>query len=564
MSGLIKNNWHLIVYLFLSIFSIIPLLSPGFFPMHDDTQVARVFEMAKSLSHGMFPVRWVEDLGYGAGYPIFNFYSVLPYYIGGMLTLIGINALDSTKIIVMLTLIASGISMFFLVKEFFGKLAGLVSATIYLYFPYHALNIYVRGDLAEATAYVLTPLVFLGLFKIHFAKSLKISMVLSALSIAAVIISHNLSAFMLFIFVFLFIIFSTVFGKNKVRLLMSYVLILVLAFLLSAFYSLPAILEMKYANVLSIIGGGSAYRDHFVCLEQLWDSPWGFGGSAPGCLDGMSFKLGKLNIILAFLAFMLFIANVKKIKERLFIVSFSFLSFALSIFMTLEFSLPFWSLPFMDFLQFPWRFLNFAGLFISVISGYLIWQVKELFGNKICSMLVLAVLFLTLLFNARLFFPLTIHDRDSSFYTNSKYLKWTVSKVSDEYLPKNFTKPSQDVDLRESSFDIVHGGGEIEVLSNKTQDNRARINLLRDGTVRANIAYFPSWKIYVGEQESSYVIKGDGLYVDLPSGKHLLTAKFVQTPIEKVSNALSIIGLLGIIIVIIRKSGYLFYGKKTS
>ena len=66
------------------------------------------------------------------------------------------------------------------------------------------------------------------------------------------------------------------------------------------------------------------------------------------------------------------------------------------------------------------------------------------------------------------------------------------------------------------------------------------------------------------EQESSYVIKDDGLYVDLPSGEHLLTVKFVQTPIEKTGNSLSLIGLLGIVVVIIGKPGYLFYGKKTS
>src|SRR3989344_7432143 len=112
---IVKKNWYLVLYLLLSVFSILPLFSPGFFPMHDDTQVARVFEMAKSLSHGMFPVRWVEDLGYGFGYPIFNFYSVLPYYVGGILTNIGIEALSATKIVFILALIGAGVSMFFLV-----------------------------------------------------------------------------------------------------------------------------------------------------------------------------------------------------------------------------------------------------------------------------------------------------------------------------------------------------------------------------------------------------------------------------------------------------------------
>ena len=557
MVNFFKKNMFPIVYFILSIFAILPLLSPGFFPMHDDTQVARVFEMAKSLSDGMFPVRWVEDLGYGAGYPIFNFYSALPYYIGGILTALGISALDSTKLIFIIALVGSGASMFFLVKEFFGKLGGLVSSIIYLYFPYHAVNVYVRGDLAEATAYTFSPLVFLSLFKIHEGSEIsKKYIILGSLSIAAVILSHNLSFLMLFIFVGIFILASLILTKNKNNLL-SYALTLGLAFLLSAFYSIPAILEMRYTNIVSIIGGGSYWRDHFICINQLWDSPWGFGGSAPTCIDGISFKLGKLNVLLSILAFVLFMINFRKIKDKFFLI-FSFAGLIFSIFITLEYSYIIWRLPLMDFLQFPWRFLNFTGLFISIAAGYLIWKIKKYSGDKISIALASIVILLTLAYNTVLFNPKTIHDRESDFYTNGTYLKWTISKISDEYLPKNFIKPSSERDLRKSPFDIVKGNGEQEILVNKTQENKSRINLLEDGTVRANIAYFPAWKMFIDNRESSYIIKGDGLYINLLKGRHILTTKFVQTPIEKISNLLSLIGLLGVIVVIIP------YGKKTS
>jgi uncharacterized membrane protein len=78
--NLLKRFLPLIIIIVLSFFAIKPLFHPGFFPIHDDTQVARVFEMTKSLQAGMFPVRWVSDLGYGLGYPIFNFYAPLSYY----------------------------------------------------------------------------------------------------------------------------------------------------------------------------------------------------------------------------------------------------------------------------------------------------------------------------------------------------------------------------------------------------------------------------------------------------------------------------------------------------
>ena len=184
--------------------------------MHDDTQVVRVDQMFQALRLGQFPVRFVPDLGYGYGYPIFNFYAPLPYYVGGFLTLIGFDSLVATKIIFALALILSGVSMFVLVKEFFGKSPALVSSVVYLYFPYHAVNTYVRGDLAELFAYAFLPLVFLSLFKIHYnSKISRFYLILGALSIAAVVISHNLSAFMLFIFIFLFIVLSLFTKKER-------------------------------------------------------------------------------------------------------------------------------------------------------------------------------------------------------------------------------------------------------------------------------------------------------------------------------------------------------------
>src|SRR3989304_8222601 len=124
---IIKNIFPILIVLILSFFSIKPLLMSGFFPIHDDTQVARVYEMGKALSDGMFPVRWVSDLGYGYGYPIFNFYAPLAYYIGGFFNLIGFDALVATKIMFALGILLSGIFMYFLAREFWGEVGGMVS-----------------------------------------------------------------------------------------------------------------------------------------------------------------------------------------------------------------------------------------------------------------------------------------------------------------------------------------------------------------------------------------------------------------------------------------------------
>ena len=73
----------LLLLLIFSFWAVRSLLESGYFPMHDDTQVGRIIAMGRALRNGQFPVRWVSDLGYGYGYPIFNFYGPLPYYLGG-------------------------------------------------------------------------------------------------------------------------------------------------------------------------------------------------------------------------------------------------------------------------------------------------------------------------------------------------------------------------------------------------------------------------------------------------------------------------------------------------
>src|SRR3989338_2731644 len=162
---IIKNIFPIFIVLILSFFSIKPLLMSGFFPIHDDTQVARVYEMGKALSDGMFPVRWVADLGYGYGYPIFNFYAPAFYYISGFLTALGLNALLSTKLTAIFAILLSTVSMYLLTKEFWGRWGGILSAVLYTYAPFHAVDIYVRGAFAESFAYGLLPLPFLGLYK---------------------------------------------------------------------------------------------------------------------------------------------------------------------------------------------------------------------------------------------------------------------------------------------------------------------------------------------------------------------------------------------------------------
>ena len=546
----IKNILPLLIVVGLSYWAIKPLFIHGFFPIHDDTQVARVFEMGQSLGDGMFPVRWVSDLGYSYGYPIFNFYGPLAYYLGGFFILLGLNALFATKAMMILGILLAGVGMYFLSRQFWGEVGAILSALLYMYAPYHAVEVYVRGDVSEFFAYALIPFVFYALWQIFKKRTWKY-VALGSLSYAGIVLSHNLSAMMITPFILAFSLFlyfsSHTTGKRYFVFLPIFV-----GVLLSAFYWLPVFPEMKYTNVLSVVGGGSDYRDHFVCPMQLWNSPWGFGGSSAGCLrDGLSFKLGKLHIMLFLLSLVSLFFFRKSMKEKFAVTLFFIVSFAFSIFLTFDASKFIWQvIPQMAFLQFPWRFIVLAVFFMSFVSGAVLWAFQT---KKLPKFLYLGIgvvlISLTIFINVETFNPLTIINKSSDDYTNQDSLTWFTSKISDEYMPVGFSKPKNKNEVPGGRISLQDSSAKILSLQSKTQKIAAVVEAQRGTMAVLNIAYFPAWHVYVDQKEVNYKKSNKGLILEIPAGRHTLVAAFVQTPIEKAADFLTIVGVivLGII-----------------
>jgi uncharacterized membrane protein len=551
---ILKNLIPLFFVLLSSVFSIIPFLHFGFFPIHDSTQVQRVFEMTKALTDGMFPVRWVADLGFGYGYPIFSFYAPLSYYLGSIINLLGFDALLATKIMMVLGILIAGVSMYFFAKEIWGKSGAVLSALLYVFVPYHAVDVFVRGDVAEFWAYALIPFIFYGLLGVH--KTGKFRFVLiGAFSFAGIIMSHNLTAMMITPFVLLFAMLLFI-GNKKTGV--NFLLTLFFGIMLSAFYWLPALTEINLTNVFSQIGGGADYKDHFVCLSQLWSSPWGFGGSTKGCVDGLSFMIGKLHIILFIISILIsglcLKLKIGESKKIIMIVFFSIVLF-ISVFLTLESSKFIWDLlrP-MSFFQYPWRFLLPTAFFISIIAGSSFYYLESISKNKWVNILILLILSLTVVgFNYKYFNAQEYVSVSENSFINQNYLKFNTSQISSEYMPKHFKKPENITQIpnfnRLSTKDLA-----VTVVRHKTQEIEFKLAVKKEGKYTFPIAYFPAWKASLDAKEIQIKQNENGITVNLPSGPHILKFVFIQTPIELFSDIITLTGILIIILgIILRK-----------
>ncbi len=538
-----KRLFGLVIVLVLAFFIIRPLFAVGYFPMHDDTQVARVVVMGRALRQGQFPVRWVTDLGYGYGYPIFNFYGPLPYYVGGFFYALGLSGLVATKIMMAVGLVFAGVSMYLVLAEIIGISGGILAAVLYMFAPYHAVQAYVRGSVGEYYTLVFLPLIFWGFWKVYTKKQAISGILVGSVGIGGLIISHTILGYAGLLFVaFTGIVLGIYSLKSRrdTQHIKKIIFLIMLGLGLSAFFWLPAIAEMKYTNVASQITSTANFREHFVCPIQLWDSFWGFGGSAKGCLDGLSFKIGKEHLILGFIVLLAALLGFLRDSRAKYIVGIGFLILLLSCFFMLSISQQIWEiLPLFSYVQYPWRFLTFAIFGLSLMAS----QIVYISRHKVIRFLFVVLSIAAVLFiEIKRFVPQYVYNRAAADFETATDIRYRASKISDEYLPKAVPRPE---DAQSVVRDTIAKSDMYAAEIVETTDTYKKIafHAKADIKVQVNTAYFPGWQYVVNIDEVMPAIEHGLPNILIPSGDSVLQMRFSNTPVRTIGNMLSFLSV---------------------
>lgn len=410
----IKVNYTFLLVILLSAFSFVRMLKPGIYSMQD-FHLFRLYEFDKCVKSLQIPCRWVPDAGLGYGEPLFNFYGQIPYAAGEIFHLVSFSFIDSIKILFILSLLGSGISMYFLAKEVWkDKFGALVSSIIYIYAPYRALDVWVRGALPEALSFIIFPLIILAIEK---KKTLWFSFLLALL-----VLTHNLSL-VLFLPILLVWIIYRKFWKG--------VPFSILSLGISAFYVLPAIFESKFITLNSMVEGYFNFRGHFATLHQLLFSRfWGYGASAFGPEEFMSRAAGQVQWVLPLIVFIWLVVSKKVKKNTAFVILFILGWFYL--FLTHNKSTFIWeAIKPMAYIQFPWRFLGTSIFCFSLSLGIM----PSLLGKwKLLATSIVVALAIVLNFS---FFKEDIWYKvnDSFFLTGSQWDLQRTASIGD-FWPK--------------------------------------------------------------------------------------------------------------------------------
>ncbi len=531
----------------------IPLFRPGYIDTHDGNyHLLRLMDMHRSIEDGGYYIRWLPDLNSGYGSPIFNFYPPLAYYVAELFHIVGLGFIDSMKSTYFIGFLLSGIAMYMFARDVLGEKAGLVAAVAYIYAPYHLVDVYVRGAFGEFLSFGLIPLVLWSFYRLANTGDRRYA-VSAALSYALLITTHNVNAL---IFTPIFLLYI-VFLRSKERRRHDFAKFAFLAMLygigLSAFYWLPALYESQFIQIYRTTYGYFGYPLHFVYPKQLFLPYWGYGYSVPGIKDEMSFQIGTAYVMLSLLSVVLIKRAGEKHRVAKPHITLFLIITAIGIMLMLPASTPVWALlPYVEFIQFPWRMLGVTMLTTSFLCG----ATTLLFEDRLKD---LAVLFLLLI----LILPPLGYAKAN--YTHINESKWTPERILESgysATARNDYLPITVLEITNKSapdrISVISGNAIVELLEHRATVYRIRVHADTKAEIRVDNYWFPGWRTYVDDMEVEIKDNKFGvIQFEVPTGNHIVLIRFEDTFIRKVGKAVSYMSLLLL-------SALYFYERETS
>ena len=599
-----KLDPYLLLVVLLSLFSIGPLLQPGYFwEAHDARHsVYFLYELDRGIQDGVLYPRWQPDFAFGYGYPFFNIYGPLASYAGEVWHLLGFDFTGSVKIVFGLSIVASGLAMYGFVRQTLGKgqdsvagkQAALVAAVAYMVIPYRLVDIYVRAALAESVAYVFVPLVLWAAWAA--IRRPRLANVLGlAVSYGALMFTSPLVTLLLTVILFFYLLALDLAKVNDEqpwgRLSRESVLPwlghvghvlapaafgLALGIGLSAVFAIPAVTENRFVRVDQWYGGRYAWGGDFVEFFQLFSPSWGTGVSVPGPDDQVSFQLGIVPAVLCLFGLVVVLRRHRSgpagDKSAVRLAAFFVGLTAVVVWLMLAASAPLWkALPLARLVQFPWRLLAVTTVSMAFLCGVTARglqperdpaQAAPSGGAGVAVTLALVAL---LILSSLPYMQAKTSEQPASmvglmqFQQSSDEMTGSTAWVTD--IPR--WSPIADLYIAgepltsKINYTYLYRQAQTGKIAAETLELHTNRELIAysasdPALITFNTFYYPGWRAYLLDedtgrpvQELSIATRGKlGLItVRVPAGEGQVLLRFEDTPIRKASTAITFASL---------------------
>ena len=438
------------------------------------------------LREGNIYPRWLPNSHDGLGSPVFYFYPPIAFYAAGLFGLFGLPAYHSVLAAFWLGLALSGLTMFHWLRPI--SQAPIRWSVLYMAMPYHMMNFYNRGALAECWAYAVIPLVALGVTRSMAGRG----WIFLAVSYAALVMTHLPTA----VLTSLFLVGPLIFVKAiraPARIVTSGAAIL-WGFGLAALYLVTMTLLQPHASFEKMVSHPAFIAQNWSVLSgALWQQT---GGLKPMMLS-LTAVLMLMSILLA----------IKRQKWGYYALIMSIIVLGLVPML--------WTIPVLAKLQFPWRGLLLVEF--ALVTAFS----REHLGRLTITACVAALLSITS--------TLILSRAYRGPQTGTLATLLQKHPDASEYLPRGFTDEVGIYSPAAERFAALH-----------------REEVKKDGITVGTTFYFPAWRVMCSGKVRD--VSRDP-FTSLVTWRGDRCVPFItRTDAEKSGLAITILCLLGMII----------------
>lgn len=507
---------------------IAPMFFLGNASGHDfQFHLASWLDVAGQWREGTFFPRWAEWANWGYGEPRFVFYPPASWMLGATLgTLLPWKMAPGAFI--WLALVLAGYSMWRFAREWLTPHEAAAAAVLYAVNPYHLIIVYYRADFAELLASALLPLALCGMVRllrqgwrgVHFL-AVPFALIWLANAPAAVLATYSL---MLLFFV------ACILRRNLRPLLLGGVS-MAAGFGLAAFYIFPAAYEQRWVQIRQVLADLLSPEQNFLFTHAIDPEFLFFNWKVSGVAMGVMLVTGIAAVIVA--------RRRRELPEIWWMLlalgsATVLLMFPPSVFL--------WrTLPKLEFVQFPWRWLGVLDFVFAFFLAAAIGRAKRPWLGGLAIAIVLTTLASALVYDGW-WDSEDIPVLTKSIQTGRGY------EGTDEYQPLGsdryelpgsdpqgeiIGKPApriQDFDVETSAFKPAPDGT-VRVERWTANEKRLTTASATPVTLALRLLDYPGWRAQVDGKsvQPGAAPETAQMLVALPAGAHEVEVEFTST-----------------------------------
>lgn len=497
------------------------------------------------------PFTIIPDIGANLGYATPLFYPTIMHYITAFLALIipgNHNIYIAMDIMFLLGFFLSGVTMYMLCNALFNnnKIVSLIASAIYILFPFHLSQVYVRASYSESWIFVFLPLVCLGIYYLINQQG-KQFVIYTTLGVVGMMYSHIMTTFfMVLFFAPIMLIFVQ---KIFTRANLKYIIICMLLIL--------AVSAPIYISLLTL----KSFAHYGVFSENLMATSQWFESSlfAPICFlrtcalhtgEPMDIHISLFTIILVVCSCVVVMMRGTVMQK---VTLICFVAIGLwGVYLVSDYSILANYSDKFKIMQFSYRLVPMFCLAFSIVAPMVF-----LYVNK----RIISIASIIIICGCGLFNQIKINNDSSIIFANNFGEAWLeypeqqdlTTKIYDsfgvqqEYLLESAPRYSYDWYTRsKQGVSVVDGFG---VVSDQVNDTPQLTFTIQDAmgpiTIELPRIYYPGYEIIHNNKSISYQSSSVGLIKftsDDPNGTYQVKYRNPQPII--LAQTISIIGII--------------------